>query len=175
VAIIGKKTVTQLDTSFTRCPNGHELPNAEDGIDCTSALCALNVEKPPIPVGGKMLTEQGEAEMEARRLRQRHTLTKKLVPTPEGLEGADAETYVEKKLVSLSVPAVAVLEKQLLYGTDEEQRKAARDILDATGHGKKERAGNGASLIIVNMGGGSNGPTIDLPPMLRTPALASGK
>lgn len=80
----------------------------------------------------------------------KESLRNKLIPLPEGLEGAAAESYVEARLTNLSVVAVAELEWQLRFGSDSERAKAAKDILDATGHGKKDRVGSNTQLIIVN-------------------------
>lgn len=155
-----KRTFEAPPETFDRCPNGHELPNSEDGVDCSSALCALNAETPEVPPKAEGRTDAYEVAMDAKRLRFRRTLTQKLVPAPEGLEGTDAENYAAKKMVSLLVPAVQVLERHLLYGTDDEQRKASRDVLMANGYGPRDKAGQAANMIVINMGPGAEKPPL---------------
>ena len=93
---------------------------------------------------------------------------------PGKLSGSDAETFVEKKMVELSVDAVIELEYAVKYGTSGERERARDRILDANGHGKRDKAGGGANLIIVHMGGNGS-PQVVLPPMLQPPLLTSGK
>lgn len=88
-------------------------------------------------------SEEKRAELQLARRQEK-------VGHPGKLAGSDAEAFVERKLVELSVDAVAELEHALKYGTSGERERARDRILDATGHGKKERMGGGTQLIIVN-------------------------
>ena len=83
---------------------------------------------------------------------------------PEGLEGADAEQYVNRRAMSLTVDALAEVERQLKLGDDSMRREAARDILDMTGLRKKESAGAGGPVIMLV---GQNGQ--GMPWMQRVP------
>lgn len=113
-------------------------------------------------------SEERRAELQLARRQEK-------VGHPGKLAGSDAETFVEKKKVELSVDAVVELEYALKYGTSGERERARDRILDATGHGKKDKVSGGANLIIVNMGNSGNGsPAIDLPPVLRSPLLSPG-
>lgn len=71
---------------------------------------------------------------------------------PGRLTGSEAETYVEKKKVELSVDAIVELEYALKYGTSGERERARDRILDANGHGKRDKASQAANLIVINMG-----------------------
>jgi len=136
--------------SFNHCPNGHELPHTVKGVECSSATCgsALETTTPVSPVLANHEDRQFDNEVKAAQRGENYR--RKLVPVPEGLTGGDAETYVEARLTNLSVVAVAELERQLRFGTDTERGRAAERILDATGHGKKDRTGGSTQLIIVN-------------------------
>lgn len=139
--------------TFTKCPAGHDLPNVIDGLECSGALCAAGLRDTiKVPVSGShaLQNEEHRLELDARKMLGKEALRNKLIPIPEGLEGAAAESYVEAKLTNLSVVAVAELEWQLRFGSDSERAKAAEKILDATGHGKKDRTGGSTQLIIVN-------------------------
>lgn len=144
-----RRTFTAPPSTFNRCPRGHDLPNTEGELECSSERCALDLALKDT-TSKQQRSEEQRVELETRRLLSREVLRKNLIPTPEGLEGAAAESYVEQKLTNLSVVAVAELEWQLRFGSDAERMKAADKILDATGHGKKDRVGSNTQLIIVN-------------------------
>jgi len=80
----------------------------------------------------------------------RHAAMRAYFNVPEGLEGAAAEEYVQRKAMMLSVDALAVFERQLKLGDDSQQREAARDILKMTGQHQKEAAPNASAVIILN-------------------------
>lgn len=162
MALRGKRVMTLPEgVSFTHCPAGHELPHTAEGIDCAPDACGADVrEGVQHPVSGMTETDLRQEGHEAQRLNSRLKVRRKLVPMPEGLDGAEAEAYVEKRLHMLSVPAVAELEYQLLHEDSADRARAARDILEATGHGKKERNGQAANLIVINMGGGKEAPPL---------------
>lgn len=151
--------------SFTRCPNGHELPNTEDGVECSSAQCALELvtTTPVSPVLANH--EDRQFDNEVKTALRGENYRRKLVPVPEGLTGADADDYVERRITELQPVAIAEMERQLRFGNDTERGKAARDLLDAGGHGKKDRLGVGANMIVINMSGnnGGNGSPPPLP------------
>jgi hypothetical protein len=80
---------------------------------------------------------------------------------PEGLQGAEAMEYVQKKAEALTVDAITDLERDLKLGDDAQRREARRDLLDMNGMRKKEQTPNTHPLIIMM---GTNGaPQISLP------------
>ncbi len=89
---------------------------------------------------------------------------------PEGLEGAQAEEYVQRRALTLSVDAMAELERQLKLGDDTQRREAARDILDMNGMRKRE-SGGGNGPVIVMMG--QNGGALAVPWAQRLPASST--
>jgi hypothetical protein len=169
---------------YNRCPKNHQLPHSVEGFgSCSPIRCAKDVAKKvemdeiaraaqeareaKIAANGPEAREEAKKEAVAARVQMQRSVAReiarrRLVPMPEGLSGADAESYVERKLVELSVDAVAELEYQLKFLDDDHRRDAAARILDSTGHGKKDRTAGGANLIIIQAGNGS-GP---IPPVL---------
>lgn len=79
---------------------------------------------------------------------------------PKGLVGADAEAWADQKLVSLLPWAVAEVEHQLKFGTNQERERAAQKVLDATGRGKRD-ASTGSTAPIIVLTAGPNG--LELP------------
>lgn len=73
---------------------------------------------------------------------------------PEGLQGAEAEEYVKRRVEVLSVDAITDLERDLKLGDDHQRREARRDLLDMAGLRKREAAPNGGSVImLINQNG----------------------
>lgn len=146
-----------------KCPRGHDLPNMVSGIECSPLACGGTFESADASSPNPK-SEERQLEHEANRIAKREELRNKLVPTPRDLTGAAADEYVERKITELQPIAIAEMEWQLRFGGDAERAKAARDILDAGGHGKKDRVGASANMIIINMGGGNgNGSPPPLP------------
>lgn len=88
---------------------------------------------------------------------------------PEGLTGAEAVEYVQKKAEALTVDAITDLERDLKLGDDAQRREARRDLLDMNGMRKKESVPNSTPLIIMM---GTNGaPQISLPWSQKTKTL----
>jgi hypothetical protein len=159
--------VDELARSFDKCPKGHKLPHTVEGNgSCSPIRCARDgqgfqemkeaqqaVEEAETeradPDRKEALAEAKVARVQMQRSIAREIARRRLVSMPEGLSGGDAEAYVERKLVELSVDAVAELEYQLKYLDDDKRATAAARILESTGHGKRERAGQFANLIIV--------------------------
>lgn len=102
------------------------------------------------------LATPDDSETEARILRakRKYELKAKHQAVPEGLEGAAAEEWADKKLVDLLPAAVADVEWDLKYGDDAERQAARKQILDATGRGKREQGGGGSQPIIMLVGAG---------------------
>jgi hypothetical protein len=158
-----KKFELPADVSFKQCPAGHELPNTEAGMECSSAQCALTLTPGSAPSPLLVNHEDRQFDKEVQTAQRGETYRRRLVPVPEGLTGADADDFVERRITELQPVAIAEMERQLRFGNDAERGKAARDLLDAGGHGKKDRLGAGANMIVINMGSSSNGSPPPLP------------
>jgi len=94
------------------------------------------------------------AERVGKRLAER-AVRMALLKMPQGLEGADAEEWADKKAVELLPSAMAQIEYDLLYGDDSQRREAARDVLDMTGRRRRDGGGSVTPTIILNLGGGN--------------------
>lgn len=80
----------------------------------------------------------------------RYSAMKTYFAIPEGLSGADAESWIQKRSLELSVDALAEFERQLKLGDDNQRREAARDILKMNGMDKKEAPPQANAVIILN-------------------------
>lgn len=90
---------------------------------------------------------------------------------PEGLQGAEAMEYVQKKAESLTVDAITDLERDLKLGDDAQRREARRDLLDMNGMRKKEQVANSHPVIVMV---GTNGaPQISLPWSTKTKTITA--
>lgn len=72
--------------------------------------------------------------------------------TGHGLQGADAEEYVQKRIQALTPYAIAEQEHRLFHGNDQARDSASRVILESGGHGKKEGVQVGASPVLILTG-----------------------
>lgn len=89
----------------------------------------------------------------------RHAARAEALNVPKGLTGQDAEDWADRRMVELLPLAVAEKEFQLRFGDDSARDKAASDILNATGRGKRDQgAAVGATIILV--GAGTDGKAI---------------
>jgi hypothetical protein len=157
-----RRKFAPLDVTFNKCPNDHTLPYAIDGLECSAAQCASAIEPVDAP-SPALSTEEKQFSNEVARAQRGEKYRRELVPVPEGLTGADADDFVERRITELQPVAIAEMERQLRYGNDAERDKASRFLLDAGGHGKKDRLGVGANMIVINMGGGNGGNPPPLP------------
>lgn len=167
-----------LEEALLRCPNAHLLPHDTGHGQCTSFYCGdgkRGMRKPkdkrlkkvkegmvelkpsdierafpttePTP-SEELMDAQHRISGAAARLQARRAFLK----VPEGLKGEDAENYVTSKLVDLTPDAVAEYEFQLKLGDDKQRMEAASRIMDATGHGKRDRENAGSSPILLLTG-----------------------
>lgn len=113
--------------------------------------------EPPSRALVKAEDEEVKETSRLERARRREQARRTMVALPGGLRGGDAEAWTAQKLVELSPLAAAEMEFQLRFGDDEQRKQAAARILDSTGHGKKDLATGGAT-IIINASGGINLP-----------------
>jgi hypothetical protein len=153
-------------SKMTKCPNGHKLPNHTKRGQCTPLYCAEETPKPakkpreadlatapPTPTDIAAVAN-AEAREKLAIKKGQYEAWRELVPVPEGLKGADAEKWADDKLTELLPQAVAHLEKDMKFGSDEQQAKARDKILDATGRGKVEKAvGANQVIVIGNLAG----------------------
>lgn len=77
----------------------------------------------------------------------------KFVGLPEGLQGAEAEEWADKRLIDLLPAAVAELEYQLKLGDDKQRIEAADKVLSANGRSRRDGGGLGTAPIIILTGG----------------------
>jgi hypothetical protein len=85
----------------------------------------------------------------------REAIRNKALGIPKELpEGAAADEFVDSAFTKWSVPAALTIIGRLRFGNDEQQYRAAKDILAATGHGPKE-AGTRMGALIVIQGDGT--------------------
>lgn len=154
------------EAKFHRCPGGHSLPHHTNKGQCTPLYCTgaksgdLATATPSKPAPSAASDDGDDRAKEEARLNRaqiRAELRKQALNVPAGLKGGDAEAWTAQKLVELSPFAAAEMEYQLMYGDDEQRSRAAARVLDSTGHGKKDLATGGAT-IIINATGGVNLP-----------------
>jgi len=80
----------------------------------------------------------------------RYAAMKAYFKVPDNLAGAEAEAWVSKRALELSVDALTELERQLKLGDDFQRREAARDILKMNGLDKKEAPPQANAVIVLN-------------------------
>lgn len=143
------------------CPKGHKLPNTAAYGQCTPLYCGEEkdetasigkVKKVRKPKATKAAPQEAPTEValtvpdfEIRAARGRQDFVK----MPQGLEGAAAEAWADTKMVNLTPLALAELEYQLVLGDNDERWRAAKQVLESTGRGKKEQSGAGVSPILI--------------------------
>lgn len=158
------------------CPNKHELPFAVNGVSCSSIFCSKDSltpvdykvtgksnngakQKPQLLEISEDATEDQLVALKAlndannhnlaissARLRARHKVVE--FDNVER-DDAEAESYVTKRLVQLTPSALAEVEYQLYHGDDRTRKEVALEVLDRTGHGKKDLANGSQSPIIM--------------------------
>ena len=114
-------------------PPGEAAP---DAVALAKVTAALDAEDTKIALASK-----------------KHDKWMGFLKAPQGLSGDDAEKYADGKLASLLPAAVATLEKFLRFGTDDQQERAARQILEANGRGKREAIAASQPPIVIQVTG----------------------
>lgn len=77
-----------------------------------------------------------------------------LEPSAVDLKGADAERLADQILADGAAAAAAELLFLSKYGGEKIRLEAAKDLLDRSGHGKKDQGGVGASpMLVLNFNG----------------------
>lgn len=165
----GKNALTQstlevsADEKFTRCPGNHSLPHRGNGGRCTPLYCA-DASLPAVrikadiassdndDVGEDRLAKvKSDEELRTKIQLERRQVWQKFLQIPVDLRGADAEKYADEQLVDMLPFAVGVLKKQLMFGTEDQQERAAKQVLEANGKSRKEAAASLAPTMIIQM------------------------
>jgi hypothetical protein len=97
------------------------------------------------------LDAQAEQLMKLQAARGRQLARQRFLKVPEGLTGADAEEWSQKRAVELLPKAIGELDYQLTLGDDAQRRDAARDVLDINGMRRREGVSAGGATIILNL------------------------
>lgn len=163
-ALVKSSLQVNADAAFARCPEGHRLPNKTDRGQCSPLVCALKngiARLRPEKDDGTTVEERvgkvkGDEEMRIKIQQARKQTWQEFLQIPVDLKGGDAEKYADDELVNLLPFAVGVVKKQLLYGTEEQQERAALRVLDANGKAKKEAVGQQAPAVVINLPPGSD-------------------
>lgn len=140
------------------CPKGHKLPNRTKTGRCTPLYCATETKKESKEIVKKYVGELAPLDTDedtgdkARKLiamrKSQREARREVIEAPD-LGGEEAEKWADEKIVTLLPKAVAELEYQLEYGSDEQRERAANKVLDANGRGKQDKAGAGSAPIIL--------------------------
>lgn len=167
----GKKppVVDADEAQFYTCPAGHRLPHKTNAGQCSPIHCAGVAKSQRRKIEAKKQVEVGlapsqeaalasielaEDEERATKAQKRYQMRKRYLNAPEKLNGAAAEEWADQKLVELLPEAVVDIEWDLKYGNDSERQAARKQVLDATGRGKREGGGGGTQPIIMLVGQG---------------------
>lgn len=148
-----------------KCPKNHELPYKVGGVSCGPDFCASKNKVATIPAGAITTTQQ-DAVKESSRDESRHALAverykrrRDHFKTPTLATAEEAKSYVDKRLAELLPDAVDRVAGDLLLGDEEASRKAAYEVLDRQGFGRKEGLSQpGAPIVIVTGGGAAYTP-----------------
>lgn len=168
-------------SDFNKCPNGHGLPNKMGAGECTPVRCGasegageahaaraakrkapkVSQEVSPPSAGpaspsdslAKIEKAIGDEETRIALASKKHEKWMAFLKAPMGLSGDEAEKYADGKLASLLPAAVTTLEKFLRFGTDEQQERAARQILEANGRGKRDAIAASTPPIVIHVNG----------------------
>lgn len=160
-ALLKSDLEMNADSKFLRCPKGHALPNKTDNGRCTPLSCAMEtgmarVRPDKMDDPEERVTKvTGDEEMRVKVQSARKEVWNKFLGIPMDLKGAEAEKYTDDELVNMLPFAVGVVKKQLLYGTEEQQERAADRVLKATGKSAKEAAASLAPTMVINMAPGA--------------------
>ena len=167
--------------SYAHCPAGHRLPKHGPEGQCTPLWCAAGGKKgaKAVAAGDAMLPTQPKkrgraapsgadapfadlgaakqgamAKIEGAMVR-REVRREVLGGLPSELEGEEAETWTQRRIVGLLPDAVAEVEYQFKFGDDKQRLDAADRVLDMNGYRRREATGGAGQTIILNLGAGS--------------------
>jgi hypothetical protein len=165
--------------SGPRCPGRHTLPHQVQGVSCTPTFCkgkgsrggvtnkltsgtsgegasppasGAAIEAALAPLRAQGFDEEALASLGAEV--ERYERRRALMRTPAVITVEEAKAAAEKSLALAVADAADRLVMDLKYGNDDVSRRAALEILDRQGFGKKEGyQAPGAPIVIVNATG----------------------
>lgn len=171
------------ESQFGRCPKGHAIPHRTNKGNCTPLFCAGSKSgasraeqkakkeglEPTqiVRQGVKELTTQDLGEVDELELSEtssrimkastRHKARLAFLKVPETFsDPKEREKWVEDKKQELLPLALADVEYSLKLGDQQERERARREVLDMTGHGKREGGGGSTSPLIMLVGVSGN-------------------
>lgn len=159
------------EARFYKCPKGHGLPHQTNAGNCTPVWCAGQIKhkkekslatRAPAKTPALFVPGEDKEEVKIARASSRREARLRAINFPEKpMEGLEAETWADKKLVQLLPEAVAVLEFDLKYGDEDAKARAASEVRNATGRGKKDGGGGGGAIFnVIMQPGGSGAPSV---------------
>lgn len=157
------------EVKFGRCPKGHRLPYRTQCGNCTPLFCAgikartnkvagnsgmttVNDTTKELAAQGDLGPEAQEALTRIAKQETRFQARMAYVKLPKFSDPKAREKWVEDKKQELVPLALADVEYSLRLGDQQEREKARREVLDMTGHGKRESGGGSTSPLIILTG-----------------------
>lgn len=163
----------RVESKFGRCPKGHALPNRTNRGNCTPLFCAGSTpgkQRKAKPVTTHQEMEQTKSELAVQDVGDvdqvelqvtqermakavtRHKARMAFAKVPEFADAKERERWVENKKEELVPLALADVEFSLKLGDAQEREKARKEVLDMTGHGKRDTGGGSTSPLIILAG-----------------------
>lgn len=163
------------------CPEGHTLPCKTPQGECTPVYCAdssYRKGKSDVPaiansaadfeLAAPADAESGRIALAQRRLQARL----KALNVPEFADTEAAEQWADREMLMLLPLAVADVKADLQWGDDTQREKARRQVLDATGRGKRDGNANVGGPVIMIVGN-ADGGGIQLPWAQRVASIST--
>lgn len=163
------------EAQFGRCPKGHALPHRTNKGNCTPLFCAGSTPgKKETTTGSSKLAKKTAASLQTTaladadvqelaevttriaRAETRHKARMDYLKVPEFNDPKERDRWIEDKKQALIPLALADVEYSLKLGDQQERERARKEVLDMTGHGKREGGGGSTSPLIVLMGVSGN-------------------
>lgn len=161
------------EAKFGRCPKGHALPHRTNKGNCTPLFCAGSTASPTPKKGSSPLAKQEAKDMATdiakaddsvdldvltettsriSKAATRHKARMAYVKVPEFSDAKEREKWVENKKNELVPLALADVEFSLKLGDSQERERARKEVLEMTGHGKRDTGGGSTSPLIILTG-----------------------
>lgn len=152
-----------------------ELPIPYTEVNKSLKATSKALAKADLP--DDLSTEAVEHVEKMKRAIGRYEARKAFIKAPDlaGKSAEEVKDFVQKRLDSLTPDALARVEVALKLGDDDVSLKAAYEILDRGGFGKKEGGGLPGAPIIIQMIGGENTNTTYKPAWMTVDAKKDGK
>lgn len=159
-----------LANDLLRCPNGHNLPHKGDAGECTPVACGApkvpsSITLPEATAAIVQAEKEAPGDVESARIHlaeARLAARHRALQVPKFDDAAQAEEWADRKLAMMLPLAVADVEADLRWGDDKQRETARRQVLEATGRGRREGIGGSGGPSIVIIANNPNG-SIDLP------------